>query len=101
MITFVNQFAVPEGRDEEFLDLWTQVNAYLAPKAGYVDHALHRSLDPGASHRYVNLAHWDSVDDWRAAHDEGFRGLVQQPQWRDFPSQPAVYDATPVHAGPA
>jgi len=33
----------------------------------------------------------------RAAHDEGFRKLVGQPQWRELPSTPALYEV--VHTG--
>jgi hypothetical protein len=43
------------------------------------------------------VATWESAEAWRAAHDEGFVSLVRQPQWREFPSTPAIYEV--VHAG--
>lgn len=97
MITFINCFTVPPGREEEFFSLWQDVNAYMAAKAGFVDHRLHRSLDPAATYRFVNVARWESPEAWQEAHDEGFRALVQQPQWQDFPSLPGLYE--PVHEG--
>src|SRR5690349_463081 len=101
MITFVNCFSVPAGREDEFLCLWTTVNVYMAVKPGYVDHALHRSIDPNAAYRFVNVAHWESAEAWRAAHDAGFRALVQAPEWADFTSLPGLYENEPVHAGTA
>jgi heme-degrading monooxygenase HmoA len=99
MITFLNCFTVPAGRDEAFLALWTTVNTYMAPKPGYVDHSLHRSLDPASPYRFINVAHWESADAWRAAHDQGFRALLGDPAWREFTSLPGLYDSEPVHAG--
>jgi hypothetical protein len=43
------------------------------------------------------VAIWESADAWRAAHDEGFRSLVGQPEWREFPHTPALYEV--VHTG--
>jgi heme-degrading monooxygenase HmoA len=99
MIAFINCFTVPAGREDEFLDLWTAVNVYMAAKPGYVDHQLRRSLEPGATYRFVNFAHWESAEAWSAAHDEGFRALVTAPEWSDFGSLPALYESEPVHQG--
>lgn len=99
MITFVNCFTVPAGREDEFLAAWTEVNTYMKDKPGYVDHALHRSIDPAAAFRFVNVAHWESADAWRAAHDEGFRARLGAPVWRDFIGTPVLLHDQPVHAG--
>jgi len=96
-VMFINLFEVPAGRDEAFRLLWEQVNAYMRAKPGYRDHRLHRALAGDARYRYVNVAAWESPGAWQAAHDEGFRKLVTQPQWREFPSTPALYEA--VHTG--
>jgi hypothetical protein len=37
------------------------------------------------------------MEAWRAAHDERFRKLVEQPEWREFPSTTAPYEV--VHTG--
>jgi heme-degrading monooxygenase HmoA len=99
MIMFVNSFAVPEGREEDFLVQWKEVNRYMAAKPGYVDHHLHRSATPSSHFRFVNIVRWTSVDAWDAAHDEGFRALVRRSEWEDFRSTPAVYEDQPVHEG--
>ncbi len=96
-VVFINMFEVPEGRDEVFEAEWRKVNDYMRAKPGYQGHRLHRALAGDARYRYANVATWESAEAWRAAHDEGFVSLVRQPQWREFPSTPAIYEV--VHAG--
>lgn len=96
-VIFINLFEVPAGRDETFRAMWEQVNDHMRTQPGYQEHRLHRSLADDAPYRYANVATWESPEAWRAAHDEGFRKLVSQPGWREFPSHPALYEI--VHAG--
>lgn len=96
-VPFVNCFEVPAGREDQFFALWSEVNAYMAAKPGYVSHRLHRSLDPDAHFRFVNYAEWETSEQWRAAHDEGFRQLLGQPEWADFTSTHALYEV--IHQG--
>jgi heme-degrading monooxygenase HmoA len=96
-VTFINLFDVPAGRGEAFLAEWQKVNDYMRNQPGYQGHRLHRALAGGAKYQYVNVATWESAEAWQAAHDEGFFSLVKQPQWREFPSTPAIYEV--VHAG--
>jgi len=99
-ITLINSFRVPAGRDEEFFAMWKQVNTYMRSKPGYIGHKLHRSLEPDASYRFVNVAQWESKAHFDAAHDDGFRALVTQPGWATFPPpHPALYEV--VHEGKA
>jgi heme-degrading monooxygenase HmoA len=98
-VPFVNCFEVPAGREDEFLDRWTEVNTYMRAKPGFVSHRLHRSLSPEARFRFVNYAQWDTVENWQAAHDEGFRRLLSQPGWAEFTSTHALYEV--VHEATA
>ena len=98
MVQFFNCFEVPAGREDEFFGLWQEVNAYMITKPGYEGHALHRSLRPDATFRFLNHGVWRSAEDWAAAHDAGFREMLSRPQWRAFRSTPALYE--PVHTGP-
>ena len=51
----------------------------------------HRSLDPAARLRYVNVAAWDSAEQFDAAHDGEFVRMQAQPEWSEFPAAPALY----------
>jgi heme-degrading monooxygenase HmoA len=97
VVRFINCFEVPVGRDEEFLALWGRVNEYMQGKPGYVGHRLHRALSDDARYRFVNYVEWKSADDWRGAHDAGFRELVNLPGWKPFPSMPTLFEV--VHTG--
>lgn len=97
MIRFLNCFEVPAGREEEFLGLWTRVNASMAAKPGYLGHRLHRSLASDARYRFFNYVEWETVEHWQAAHDDTFRAMVSGPEWAPFTSTPALYDV--VHSG--
>lgn len=98
-VKFINCFEVSNGREAEFLALWKEVNAYMAAKPGYVGHRLHQSLNPDARYRFVNYVQWASVEQWQAAHDDGFRELVGKAEWAAFTTTPALYDI--VHTGGA
>ena len=91
-VTLINCFNIPAGREDEFFALWRQVNAYMRTKPAYLGHKLHRALTPDAPFRFVNVAQWASAAHFQAAHDEGFRALVNQPAWAAFRSQPALYE---------
>jgi heme-degrading monooxygenase HmoA len=89
---FINCFEVPAGRDDEFVAMWKAVNQYMRQKPGFISNRLHRATTPDARYRFVNYVQWATAEHWRAAHDDGFRALVQRPEWRDFTFTGAIYD---------
>jgi len=91
-IVLINSFEVPKGREDQFLELWKQVNAYMQKKPGYLGHKLHRAITPDAPFRFVNVARWSSLAHYQAAHDAGFREFVAQPAWSAFQPHPVLYE---------
>lgn len=92
-VTLINKFVVPAERDEAFMALWTETSLYFRAQPGFVSLRFHRAVSPDADYRYVNVATWRSLDDFRAAHDtDEFRRVVGQPGWAEFPSNPALYE---------
>ena len=92
-VTLINGFEVPSGRDDVFLELWRQMNAYFSAQPGYVSHRLHRSVSPDARYRFVNVATWRSNADFQAAHStDVFRERIQEPAWAEFSNSPALYE---------
>jgi heme-degrading monooxygenase HmoA len=91
-VTLVNSFVVPADRDAAFVDIWTQTSGYFRSQPGFLSLRLHRAVSPDAQYRFVNVANWSSLEQFRAAHQtETFRQLVGQPGWQEFPSRPALY----------
>jgi heme-degrading monooxygenase HmoA len=100
VVTLVNCFDVPTGREDEFFAIWQEVNSYMRQKKGYLEHKLHRSLAPDAQFRFVNVARWASAEDFYAEHDEAFRALVSGPVWSGFRAHPALYEVVhEAHCG--
>lgn len=91
-VTLMNGFAVSPDRDEAFRELWTKTSTYFTARPGFISLRLHRAVAPEAQHRWVNVAVWQSEEDFRAAHaTDEFRRLVTQPGWDEFPSSPTLY----------
>jgi heme-degrading monooxygenase HmoA len=88
-VVLINVFEVPEGQDDAFLAGWEEARGFMARQPGYVSTALHRSLDPSARFRFINVATWESP--------EAFTAALQHPDFvalRDrvpFPHYPSVY----------
>jgi heme-degrading monooxygenase HmoA len=97
-VTLINSFVVPEGRDDDFMELWTETSRYFRAQPGFVSLQLHRAVSADAPHRFVNVAVWESFDRYRAPHQtDEFRRLVTQEAWREFPSSPALYEVALEH----
>jgi heme-degrading monooxygenase HmoA len=92
-VTLMNSFAVPAGRDDAFRALWDKTSKYFIAQPGFVSLRLHRAVSDDATYRWVNVATWQSEGAYRAAHStEGFRRVVTQEGWQEFPSVPALYE---------
>ncbi len=97
-VTLINSFVVPEGRDDAFVELWTETSRYFRAQPGFVSLRLHRAVSADAQHRFVNVAVWESDAHYRAPHQtEEFVRLVTQDAWREFPSSPALYEVVVEH----
>jgi heme-degrading monooxygenase HmoA len=94
-VTLMNGFVVPPDRDDAFQALWDQTSKYFIAQPGFVSLRLHRAVSPDATHRWVNVANWESEAAYRAAHGtEEFRRVVTQEGWREFPSSPTLFEVT-------
>ena len=63
----INVFEVPSGHDDEFLEGWEEGKRLMEQRPGHVSTTLHRSLDPNARFRYINVAVWESAAAFQAA----------------------------------
>jgi heme-degrading monooxygenase HmoA len=98
-VVLMNRFVVPEGRDEAFVELWTETSMYFRRQPGFVSLKLHRAASVDAEYRYVNVAVWQSAEHYAAPHQtDEFRQLVTQDAWREFPSNPTLYEVVLEHA---
>jgi heme-degrading monooxygenase HmoA len=92
-VTLMNGFEVAPERDDVFRAAWYETSRYFIEQPGFISLRLHRALSPGAAHRWVNVAVWQTEQDFRAAHStEEFRRLVSQDTWQEFPSSPTLFE---------
>ncbi|NMF66173.1 antibiotic biosynthesis monooxygenase family protein [Brasilonema octagenarum] len=69
-VTLINVFAVPQGKEAEFIKTWNETGQSLKNASGFIDAKLHRSLDPNARFQFINVAHWESVEAYQVAISE-------------------------------
>jgi heme oxygenase (mycobilin-producing) len=92
-IVLFNFFEVPEGADEQFVAGWERAREVIDARRGFRWTALHRSLQPEAEFRYVNVAEIGSVEAWQAA--------VMAPDFpRDMPGKPHPGLYEPIREDP-
>lgn len=88
-VVLINPFEVPAEAGDEFLARWREAADYLRRQEGFISARMHRSLDPKAKFRFVNVAEWESA--------EHFQRAVSQPEFRElvrgmsFSNHPALY----------
>ena len=88
-VVLINAFEVPAEQDAAFLRGWEAARDFMQRQAGYLSTRLHRSLDPAARFRFINIAEWASPADFQAAlnHPE----FVQMRQASPFAHYPSLY----------
>ncbi len=86
----INVFEVPAGRDEEFLQGWAAARDVMQRQPGYVATRLHRSLDPTARFRFINVAEWSTPAHFQAALNNP--EFVQLRNATPFAHHPALYE---------
>ena len=66
-VTLINAFEVPADQVETTIEGWRSARAFLETQPGYIETQLHRSIMPKARFQLVNVARWESADDYAAA----------------------------------
>jgi heme-degrading monooxygenase HmoA len=90
----INPFEVPEVVDDDrFLEGWGQAADYMRSRPGFVTSRLHRAVSPNPRFRFVNVAEWESPQDFQTA--------VTSPEFQAMaadapPNYPALYEVVRV-----
>jgi heme-degrading monooxygenase HmoA len=98
-LVLINLFTMPAEMVDDFVGQWEAGIAAAKNAPGFRGTRLHRSLDPDAPYPVVNVARWDSVEDWQAAFDKYFSSPGQSDGgWGAVAAHPALYSV--VHVTP-
>lgn len=68
---------------DNFLNAWDRANDHLKKQPGHLSTTLHRSMSANATFRFVNVAKWKTVDD--------FRNATQSNEYQDAASWLSTY----------
>jgi heme-degrading monooxygenase HmoA len=91
-VILINAFEVPAADADEFIAAWEKTRDYLQTQPGYIDTALHRALAPDAEFQFVNVARWQTPEDFMAAiQSPGFRQAAAD--LAGYRPHPALYHA--------
>ena len=66
-VILINVFEVPENQVETVIAAWEKARDFLSQEPGYVDTALHQSLQADARFQLINIARWQSTEQFLAA----------------------------------
>ena len=66
-VILINLFEVPKGKGAAALRMWEKAAEYMKKQPGFVSTRLHRALAPDARFHLINIAEWESVENFQAA----------------------------------
>lgn len=91
-VTLINPFEVPQGKEDEAMAFWERVADYMRAQPGFVSTRLHRAIVPWARFHLINIAEWQSEEDFqKAISTEAFKALTE-PYMAVFPHFPGLYE---------
>lgn len=61
-VTLINVFAVPPGKEADFIKTWNETGQSLKNASGFIDAKLHRSLDANARFQILNRFSISHID---------------------------------------
>jgi|SRR4051794_19223950 heme-degrading monooxygenase HmoA len=104
-LVLINLFSMPPEAVDRFIANWEATIAPAKNAKGFRGTRLHRAISPDAPYQVVNVARWDTVEDWQATVSQHFSAPGSRAHDTGVPAaQPALYTvvrATPDPQGSA
>lgn len=91
-VTLINPFEVPKGKEEAALKMWEKAAEFMKKQPGFVSTRLHRALSPEARFHLINVAEWESAENFQAAINSAEFKKLTEGAMEDFPHYPALYE---------
>lgn len=66
-VVLINTFTVPAGKTEEAVAAWEVARDFLREQDGYISTRLHMALGADARYQLINIAKWESPEQFRSA----------------------------------
>lgn len=89
-VIIINPFEISAGEEEAFLSAWRQSASHMRRAPGFRSLRLHKSLDPQAKFRFINVSEWESQEQWQEASRTRPTEITEELRKRCI-AYPAVY----------
>jgi len=66
-VILINPIEVQAAEKEQFLSIWQTAAEHMRHAPGFRSLRLHKSVDSQAKFRFVNVAEWESAQQWQEA----------------------------------
>ena len=91
-IIVINPFEVQQGREDEALSMWETFAEYFRKQPGYISTKLHKAINPDAKFHLINIAEWESTEEFQSALNKPeFQDVVKNLP-NDITSYPGLYE---------
>ena len=97
-VTLINPFEVKPGTEDRFMESWQEAADYMRRQSGFISTRLHRALASNARFQFINIAEWESPQD--------FMNAVQSPEFQKLaagapPNFPGLYQVVTTQDAPS
>jgi heme-degrading monooxygenase HmoA len=90
-VILINPIEVQAGEEEQFLSLWQASAEHMRHAPGFRSLRLHKSIDAQAKFRFVNVAEWESAQQWQEAVRTRPAWITELLREKGFTTYPALY----------
>jgi len=92
IVTVINPFELPQGREDEALSMWDTLAEYFRKQPGYISTTLHKALSPDTKFHLINIAKWESAEAFQAALSNPELQNIANELPNDIPHYPGLYE---------
>ncbi|MGW4632437.1 antibiotic biosynthesis monooxygenase family protein [Nocardia sp. NPDC004415] len=94
-MVLINVFELTGGDIEELVADWQVALDVMRNMSGFISSTLHRSVDGNAKFQLINVAHWESAEDFQAAFADpeflSISGKMLASDRYSFTPHPSIY----------
>ncbi len=90
-VLLINPFEIPKGKEKDALLMWEKAAYFMRIQPGFISTKLHQSIDPNARFSLINIAKWESAEDFQAVINSAEFQELTAGSMEAFPHYPGLY----------
>jgi heme-degrading monooxygenase HmoA len=92
MVTLINVFSVPNGKESDFVTWWQEVKTNITAQEGFISGKFHQSIKTGSRYNFINVALWENEDVYWKAYEKSVNPMKAKLAQLGVEMIPALYD---------